>query len=162
MHICCFYFRSFAGQSECAQGGLKFSVEHYAGSVLYDANSFVSKNKDLLKPELQTVWHACEFAIDIPRYSESSSLTVNTNQVLDGSSVRMIKTFVQANSGEGGVTSGNTSLTMQFRAQLEKLMQTLGQAPSFVKCIKPRDVISGNIQATPFNTISDHALALSI
>ena len=62
--------------------------------------------------------------------------------MLDGSSVRMIKTFVQATSGEG-VASSNTSLTMQFRAQLEKLMQTLGQAPSFVKCIKPRDVISG-------------------
>jgi myosin heavy subunit len=38
-----------------AQGGLTFCVEHYAGSVLYDANSFVSKNKDLLKPELQAV-----------------------------------------------------------------------------------------------------------
>lgn len=63
-------------------------------------------------------------------------------QVLDGSSVRMIKTFVQASSGEG-TSSGNTSLTVQFRAQLEKLMQTLGQSPSFVKCIKPRDVISG-------------------
>jgi myosin heavy subunit len=54
----------------------------------------------------------------------------------------MIKTFVQASSGEG-TSSGNTSLTVQFRAQLEKLMQTLGQSPSFVKCIKPRDVISG-------------------
>jgi hypothetical protein len=54
----------------------------------------------------------------------------------------MIKTFVQATSGEGAASS-NTSLTVQFRAQLEKLMQTLGQAPSFVKCIKPRDVISG-------------------
>ncbi len=56
------YFRSFAGLSECAQGGLKFSVEHYAGSVMYDANSFVSKNKDLLKPELQTVWYARNLA----------------------------------------------------------------------------------------------------
>ena len=45
----------------------------------YDANSFVSKNKDLLKPELQ--------------------------QVLDGSSVRMIKSFVQANAGEGAQAS---------------------------------------------------------
>lgn len=54
----------------------------------------------------------------------------------------MIKAFVQSPSGEGA-SSANTSLTVQFRAQLEKLMQTLGQAPSFVKCIKPRDVIAG-------------------
>ena len=96
---------------------MTFCVEHYAGSVLYDANSFVSKNKDLLKPELQAV--------------------------LGGSSVRMVKSFVQSNAGDGA-SSSNTSLTVQFRAQLEKLMATLGQAPSFVKCIKPRDVIAGS------------------
>ena len=69
-------------------------------------------------------------------------LTPHASQVLDGSSVRMIKSFVQSTVGEGA-SSGNASLTVQFRAQLEKLMQTLGQAPSFVKCIKPRDVIAG-------------------
>jgi myosin heavy subunit len=42
-------------QSSPAQASLKFSVEHYAGTVLYDAAGFVSKNKDLLKPELQAV-----------------------------------------------------------------------------------------------------------
>ena len=125
----------------CGQGGLKFSVEHYAGNVIYDANSFVSKNKDVLKPELQSVlehppcrYNAICFA--------TALLASHSAQVLDGSSVRMIKSFVQATPGEG-VASGNASLTMQFRAQLEKLMQTLGQAPSFVKCIKPRDVIAG-------------------
>jgi myosin heavy subunit len=63
-------------------------------------------------------------------------------QVLDGSNVRMIKSFVQVVAGESSA-SGNTSITVQFRAQLDKLMQTLGHAPSFVKCIKPRDVIAG-------------------
>jgi myosin heavy subunit len=51
------------------QGGLKFSVEHYAGSVIYDANSFVSKNKDLLKPELQAVQRHAPLAPNIGRYS---------------------------------------------------------------------------------------------
>jgi hypothetical protein len=81
---------------------------------------------------------------EIPLFNSMWSFLIpRALQVLDGSSVRMIKTFVQASSGEGA-SSGNTSLTVQFRAQLEKLMQTLGQSPSFVKCIKPRDVISGH------------------
>lgn len=125
----------------CGQGGLKFSVEHYAGNVIYDANSFVSKNKDVLKPELQSVPQHPPCRCNAICFA-TALLASHSAQVLDGSSVRMIKSFVQATPGEG-VASGNASLTMQFRAQLEKLMQTLGQAPSFVKCIKPRDVIAG-------------------
>jgi hypothetical protein len=48
-------FRNQSPRSQFDQAGLKFSVEHYAGNVIYDANSFVSKNKDVLKPELQSV-----------------------------------------------------------------------------------------------------------
>jgi len=84
-----------------------------------------------------------EYIMTTPNFT---SLTL---QVLEGSSVRMIKSFIQASTGEGAA-SGNTSLTVQFRAQLEKLMQTLGQAPSFIKCIKPRDVISGQYQGIFF------------
>jgi myosin heavy subunit len=79
-------------------------------------------------------------------------------QVLGGSSVRMVKSFVQSNAGDGA-SSSNTSLTVQFRAQLEKLMATLGQAPSFVKCIKPRDVIAGS---NTFDSSKVHPISITI
>ena len=55
-----------------SQGGLKFSVEHYAGNVIYDANSFVSKNKDLLKPELQMVEHVSPCCIAFRMYHDNT------------------------------------------------------------------------------------------
>lgn len=102
---------------------LQFSIYHFAGKVNYSAAGFVSKNKDQLRPEISTT-------------------------MLQSGDAFVVDIF---NLGTGAPAANpvagprNTTLTSQFRQQLNALAEVLGVSPYFVRCIKPREPLHSGL-----------------
>jgi myosin heavy subunit len=87
-----------------------FIVKHYAGSVEYNSNGFLDKNKDTLSEDLL--------------------------ELLNSSKHRFIKMLISADKNAS--ESRKQTLGFQFSRQLEKLMVALNQTePHYIRCIKP-------------------------
>uniref|UniRef100_A0A1L8E5D6 Putative myosin class v heavy chain n=1 Tax=Nyssomyia neivai TaxID=330878 RepID=A0A1L8E5D6_9DIPT len=97
-----------------------FGIQHFAGSVFYNVNGFLEKNRD-------------SFSADLRELIDKS-----TNQFLHG-------LFNQGNE-QNEVTKRNVTLSSQFRISLDALMRTLIVCqPSFVRCIKPNELKKANL-----------------
>lgn len=96
------------------ENSVLFGIQHFAGSVFYDPNGFLEKNRDSFNMDLK------ELVL-----KSSNKFLVNlflTDDVLD-------------------TTKKSVTLSLQFRNSLELLMKTLlACQPSFVRCIKPNEL----------------------
>jgi myosin heavy subunit len=94
---------------------LQFVVKHYAGPVLYTAAGFLSKNRDLLQPDV----HA----------------------FMSGSASPFIQQlFPPAATGLAAKRGRAPTLGGQFRASLQQLYEKLtSTAPHFIKCVKTNE-----------------------
>jgi hypothetical protein len=86
----------------------EFGVNHYAGRVVYNVESFMEKNKD--------------------------ELLLNIQNLLETSRVPFIKSLF---SGGGGGAEAKVMQGQQFRNQLDDLMKTLNATdPGYIRCVK--------------------------
>lgn len=103
-----------------------FSIHHYAGEVLYDANGFLEKNRDPLHSDIIQLLSSCSRHLS---QSFASSLFHPVPQ-------KTACTFVQP----GPLESKKQSVATKFKGQLFKLMQQLeNTTPHFIRCIKPNN-----------------------
>ena len=106
-----------------------FEIQHYAGSVRYDANTFLEKNADALAPDITTLLRSSSVPFVAQLYNPAAPAdhaasahppTQKKKRSRRGSSIFM-KT----------VTSG-------FRASLSDLMREIGKTNvGYIRCIKP-------------------------
>lgn len=107
---------------ECKDFHKNFGIAHYAGTVFYNVTGFLEKNKDQLHIDI----------INVLR--ESSSPWIS----------RMFP-HVEDTKGKGGSNIKRSSLSFQFKSQLNDLITTINAThPHFVRCMKPNDEKLGN------------------
>lgn len=96
------------------ENSVLFGIQHFAGSVFYDPNGFLEKNRDSFNMDLKEL------------------VMKSTNKFL----VELFSTDDKLDT-----TKKNVTLSLQFRNSLETLMRTLlACQPSFIRCIKPNEV----------------------
>ena len=101
--------RYYITSTETRRGPRAFTIKHYAGDVIYDADGFLEKNKDLLYADLYEVM----------------------TQSAHPSTAKMFPPMDKH-------SRSRYSLGAQFRKQLDKLMHVLNQTHShYIRCIKP-------------------------
>ena len=109
-------------------GARKFAVVHYAGTVEYDSDGFVEKNRDELPKE------ATELLL-----SSSNVFVKKIASILDGSQA---SGDCAPNGGGRKGRSSSNKLTVggQFSRQLQELRQKIDlTSPHYVRCLKPND-----------------------
>eukprot|EP00899_Mesostigma_viride_P010435 jgi/Mesvir1/19393/Mv10427-RA.2 len=98
-----------------------FTINHYAGEVIYCSKNFLEKNKDTLHGDLQAVLDLCGCPLMRSMLGMPEA---------DGDSVKA-----------GGAKGGGRNITTvanQFKEQLRALVSVLGStSPHYVRCIKP-------------------------
>ncbi|KAL5222227.1 hypothetical protein ABZP36_026940 [Zizania latifolia] len=92
-----------------------FTIQHYAGDVIYQSDHFLDKNKDYVVVEHQELLNAsrCSFvSVLFPPASEENT------------------------------KSSKSSIATRFKVQLHELMETLSSTePHYIRCIKPNSVL---------------------
>ena len=95
-----------------------FQINHFAGTVLYDATSFLDKNKDQLPADI------------------GAALSVSSSAFIK----KMFPPTVEEKKGARGAAPKAKTLGGQFKDQLVNLIDTLNATfPHFVRCLKPND-----------------------
>lgn len=96
------------------ENSVLFGIQHFAGSVFYDPNGFLEKNRDSFNMDLKEL-------------------------VLKSSNAFLVDLF--SVDDDLDTTKKSITLSLQFRNSLELLMKTLQACqPSFVRCIKPNEL----------------------
>ncbi|XP_063720673.1 unconventional myosin-Ia-like isoform X2 [Symsagittifera roscoffensis] len=117
-----------------------FSINHYAGKVIYQVNGFVEKNKDTLYIDL-------EDAIDSSRHFILRQC-VQFKQKLEGSEARPAQGYRHLSSKL--VTCSGT----KFKASMHELLSSLKlKNPHYVRCINP------NATKSPRNFVDETVTA---
>ncbi|XP_062219527.1 myosin-17-like isoform X5 [Phragmites australis] len=92
-----------------------FTIQHYAGDVIYQSDQFLDKNKDYVVAEHQELLYAskCSFVSGLfPPVTEENT------------------------------KSSKSSIATRFKMQLHELMETLSSTePHYIRCIKPNSVL---------------------
>ncbi|XP_047118422.1 myosin-VIIa-like [Schistocerca piceifrons] len=92
-----------------------FGLNHFAGTVYYDVNGFLEKNRDTFSADLKQVVYISSNKFLKTLFAEDFNLTDDTRK-------------------------RNLTLSVQFRKSLEALMHTLSCChPWFVRCMKPNE-----------------------
>lgn len=100
----------------------EFEVKHYAGSVKYDANSFVQKNMDKMPADLLDC--ACKSSNEMIRVELQKAQEARSDPSSGGARRR------------GSLVS--QSVSSKFRNQLASLMTLIGETRTrYIRCIKP-------------------------
>eukprot|EP01083_Nonionella_stella_P145898 458181_1 len=106
--------QSFARAQKGSKQFIGFSVNHYAGAVIYDCQNFLLKNTEKIHADTAKLFHRSQNTL--------------VSQILD------TKSAVASGRRRGKARS----IGSQFKSQLDVLMETLYQTtPFFVRCINP-------------------------
>ncbi|CAH9063182.1 unnamed protein product [Cuscuta epithymum] len=112
--------------NSCLKGerGSLFSIQHYAGEVMYSASGFLEKNRDLLHSDIIQLLSSCS----------SELLQLFTSLLLN----QFQKSTLPSKLAVSDVR--RQSVATKFKGQLFQLMQQLeNTAPHFIRCIKPNN-----------------------
>ena len=97
---------------------LSFGIQHYAGEVMYDAESFVTKNMDTLPTDLQDCAEKCSNSIIQKKISKTGSFREQAGRALSNIVAPTVWT--------------------KYKSQLSQLMGNLRNTQSrYIRCIKP-------------------------
>jgi ankyrin repeat protein len=99
-----------------------FSIEHYAGFVVYTTDSWLEKNKDQLPAASSDLLNSSDFWL-----------------------IGEIKRFIRSEDRAGRGTVATKSVSSQFSAQLRTLRSRIDETtPHYIRCLKPNDELSPN------------------
>ena len=99
-----------------------FSIEHYAGYVVYTTDSWLEKNKDQLPAASSDLLNSSTFGL-----------------------IGEIKRFIRSEDRAGRGTVATKSVSSQFSAQLRTLRARIDETtPHYIRCLKPNDELSPN------------------
>ena len=129
---------SFVASKFNTAQGVEFGVRHYAGSVIYRVEGFLTKNKDTLNDNLAKLMTTSSHELVKDLFAEGRSITEE-----DSSKA----------GGKGGKTPSRRSssltkatVTTQFKKQLAAFMDQVSQTSvQYVRCIKPNTQKSQNV-----------------
>ena len=94
-----------------------FSIEHYAGDVEYNTDSWIEKNKDQLPAASSELLNSAEFSL-----------------------IAQIRRFVRTEDRAGRGTVATKSVSSQFSSQLGVLRARIDKTvPHYIRCLKPND-----------------------
>lgn len=103
---------------------MNFTLQHYAGAVTYDCNSFVEKNKDALQSDLEDLLHTSSNALVCSVFQSTSTKSVKPRQ---------------------GTSLMKETVSSKFKSQLTLLMNDISSTEvHYVRCLKPNETKSSN------------------
>lgn len=112
----------------------EFGVKHYAGTVTYDANNFVTKNMDTLPTDLT----------DCKKQSSNMILQSDVTRVVGNQSkpkaavAKRPGSASQTNLNRKGSSINSDTVWTKFKTQLGELMQNITQTRTrYIRCVKP-------------------------
>jgi len=109
-------------------GARKFAIIHYAGTVEYESEGFVEKNRDELPKE------ATELLL-----SSSNKFVKSIAEIISGGSASAAKDAKKSPAARSGPKSKST-VGGQFSIQLQALRQKIDlTTPHYIRCLKPND-----------------------
>ena len=109
-------------------GARKFAIIHYAGTVEYESEGFVEKNRDELPKE------ATELLL-----SSSNKFVKSLAEIISGDSASAAKDAKKSPAARPGPKSKST-VGGQFSIQLQELRQKIDlTTPHYIRCLKPND-----------------------
>ncbi|XP_030380676.1 unconventional myosin heavy chain 6 [Scaptodrosophila lebanonensis] len=109
----------------------EFGIKHYAGKVIYTADGFVDKNRDVQQDVLFDLMSRSKhiFVQDLCSYQDQQHLNVIVNSA----------------SSSRGTSKAKYTVSDNFRYQLQTLIDVLQLTnPWYVRCIKPNGLKSPN------------------
>jgi myosin heavy chain 6/7 len=113
------------------QAEAHFAIVHYAGTVRYNANNFLEKNKDPLNDSAVSVLKGA--------HGNQLQLDIWFDYVTQEEAAEMAKTG-QTSGKKKGKSSSFLTVSMIYRESLNKLMTMLYQThPHFIRCIIPNE-----------------------
>ncbi|KAH7722128.1 myosin heavy chainfast skeletal muscle [Aphelenchoides avenae] len=113
------------------QAEAHFAIVHYAGTVRYNANNFLEKNKDPLN----------DSAVSVLKSSQGNQLMLDIweDYITQEEAAEMAKAGQQA-AKKKGKSSSFLTVSMIYRESLNNLMNMLYQThPHFIRCIIPNE-----------------------
>jgi myosin-5 len=111
----------------------EFGVKHYAGPVVYDANSFVTKNMDNLPSDLMDCAHKSTNAI-VSKELENDTMMNSLKPAPRHPPRKGAKPPLK----RAGSSLISATVWTKFKNQLGALMANLGETRSrYIRCIKP-------------------------
>ncbi|XP_077527396.1 unconventional myosin-IXb-like dachs isoform X2 [Haemaphysalis longicornis] len=117
-------------------GGAVFGIRHYAGSVTYEASSFLDTNRDVVPDDVVAVFHrsSCAFGFATHLFGSELKALFADGVAPRGVSFRVSPTaHTELQNGDEPVST----LTQDFHTRLDNLLRTLVHAkPHFVRCIR--------------------------
>lgn len=135
-----------------------FAVAHYAGDVVYDVVSFLEKNTDKLHADIIRLLKTSEMPLlrtlfTDPRFA--SELNADSGEKSAGAAAGgrgrgRAPLRGSAAAGKEQRAKQNVTVSMNFRAQLDRLVEDLNKThPRYIRCIKP----NGHKQPHEFDSL---------
>uniref|UniRef100_A0A8C1ZXC7 Myosin VIIBb n=1 Tax=Cyprinus carpio TaxID=7962 RepID=A0A8C1ZXC7_CYPCA len=111
--------------------GMQFGVKHFAGTVYYDCEGFLEKNRDSLSMDIMELFKKSSNKMLKLIFEKDT----NTNSVKNNNNINLM---MPKNSLQ--VWRQISTLSGQFRHSLDSLMKALSLCqPFFIRCFKPND-----------------------
>ncbi|RXN08675.1 unconventional myosin-VIIa-like protein [Labeo rohita] len=117
--------------------GMSFGIKHFAGTVYYDCEGFLEKNRDTLSMDMLEVIHKSSNKLLKTIFEKE----MNTNSAKNNNKGHKIiitpkSSLRQINDSRRQIST----LSGQFRQSLDSLMKALSLCqPFFIRCFKPND-----------------------
>jgi myosin heavy subunit len=112
-------------EDKFADGAITFTLEHFAGEVIYDCEGWLEKNVD--QPPIE--------AIELMQSSTNSVLAAIGADLAEDAGAG---SGAGSSSGPGGRNAKKKTVASQFKESLSVLMMNINDSdPHFIRCIKP-------------------------
>eukprot|EP00743_Colponemidia_sp_Colp-15_P006424 GILK01006914.1.p1 GENE.GILK01006914.1~~GILK01006914.1.p1 ORF type:complete len:1308 (-),score=307.14 GILK01006914.1:165-4088(-) len=123
-----------------------FAIKHYAGTVSYQVDGFLEKNKDTLQQDLVSVMERSESDLIRVLYSTTANknATNQQNNKISPNAPRTRQSIAPNNRSPNKRPPKrdilSSTVSSQFKSHLNSLMKVISaSAIHFIRCIKPND-----------------------
>ncbi len=138
---CTGHSRFIAGPKEKANN--VFIVKHFAGPVCYSSQQFLEKNHDVVRSDMAQVVKLSLNPLVVKLFDY---MRVDDSDLVGTGKSASDKKNLPAPTRRGSLTGKISTLSAEFRVQLEELMIKINAtSPHYVRCLKPNSRNVGDI-----------------